>query len=261
MSNPSRKFWNVSLTALAVIGLLTGLIMPLTSLTKAQAATPQGGTTPGYVKGPFSDAPVYPTVFNGDLRDLPQLPPVRRDIPAPQTFPQGNQINSTDATSWVDPVAQQSLAQGQMPAPIANFAGLDFLNNGSGWPPDTNGDVGPTYYIQTVNTSMGIFDKTSGALVVALDYNTFFQGPGGTPCDNANAGDVVVLYDEQVNRWVVTDFAWVNFNTGPYYECIAVSQSGDPIGGGWYFYALRADTGGLVGFLNDYPKLGVWADG
>jgi Carboxypeptidase regulatory-like domain len=261
MSNPSRKFWNLSLTALAVIGLLTGLIMPLTSLTKAQAATTQGGTTPDYVKGPFSDAPVYPTVFNGDLRDLPQQPPVRRDIPAPRTFPQGNQINSTDATSWVDPVAQHSLVQGQMPAPIANFAGLDFLNNGSGWPPDTNGDVGPTYYIQTVNTSMGIFNKTSGALVVALDYDTFFQGPVGTVCDNANAGDVVVLYDPQVDRWVITDFAWVNYNTGPYYECIAVSQSGDPVGGGWYFYALRADTGGLVGFLNDYPKLGVWADG
>jgi hypothetical protein len=71
----------------------------------------------------------------------------------------------------------------------------------------------------------------------------------------------VALYDASVDRWVVTDFAWFNFSTGPYYECIAVSQSGDPVSGGWYFYALRSDTGGLTGYFNDYPKLGVWSDG
>jgi hypothetical protein len=64
-----------------------------------------------------------------------------------------------------------------------------------------------------------------------------------------------------VDRWVVTDFAWVNFNTGPYYECIAVSQTNNPVSGGWYFYAMRADTGSLTGYLNDYPKFGVWSDG
>ena len=35
------------------------------------------------------------------------------------------------------------------PAPDANFAGLDFATCGQGHPPDTNGDVGPNYYIQT----------------------------------------------------------------------------------------------------------------
>ncbi|MCA9975777.1 MAG: hypothetical protein KC413_08500, partial [Anaerolineales bacterium] len=57
------------------------------------------------------------------------------------------------------------------------------------------------------------------------------------------------------------DFAWFNFNTGPFYECIAVSQTSDPVAGGWYFYELRADTGDFTGYLNDYPKLGVWPDG
>ena len=32
--------------------------------------------------------------------------------------------------------------------------------------------------------------------------------------------------------------------------------------GGWYFYALQANTGVFAGdYFNDYPKLGVWPDG
>src|SRR5436305_7723775 len=51
------------------------------------------------------------------------------------------------------------------PAPDSSFDGLDFANWGAGHPPDTNGDVGPNYFIQTVNTSIGIYDKTSHARV------------------------------------------------------------------------------------------------
>ena len=49
------------------------------------------------------------------------------------------------------------------PAPILNFDGLDRENWGSGSPPDPNGDVGPNHYIQTVNTSVGIYDKTTAS--------------------------------------------------------------------------------------------------
>jgi hypothetical protein len=98
----------------------------------------------------------------------------------------------------------------------------------------------------------------TGQELVKLSYNDFFQGPPGSPCDNQNRGDPVVLYDPQVDRWIVTDFAL----PGPdYYECLAVSQSGDPLSGGWYFYALQANTGDFSSFWHDYPKLGVWSDG
>ena len=138
---------------------------------------------------------------------------------------------------------------------------MAFSPNGSGWPPDTNGDVGPNHYIQTVNTSVGIYNKTGTPLSV-VTFNTFFNGPAGSPCDTSNDGDPVVLYDASVDRRIVSDFAWFNFNTGPYYQCIAVSQTGDPVAGGWYYYALQANTGVFAGdFFNDYPKLGVWPDG
>ena len=64
---------------------------------------------------------------------------------------------------------------------------------GAGWPPDTVGDVGPNHYIQMVNTSIGIFNKTTGTRLVGITLNNFFTGPAGTPCDTSNDGDVVVL--------------------------------------------------------------------
>ena len=85
------------------------------------------------------------------------------------------------ATPWVDPVAQQSLAQGQMPEPIMNFEGL-MKSEGGGWtPPDTNGDVGPNHYIQTVNIALGIYDKVTGSPIVKLTYNEFLPGSSRQP--------------------------------------------------------------------------------
>src|SRR5262245_6387886 len=62
----------------------------------------------------------------------------------------------------------KAAASAPAPAPDISFDGLDFANWGAGHPPDTNGDVGPTYYIQTINTSIGIYDKSNGNRVAAF---------------------------------------------------------------------------------------------
>jgi hypothetical protein len=95
------------------------------------------------------------------------------------------------------------------PPPSANFEGLSFGANGNGHPPDTVGDVGPTYYIQSINTSIGIFDKATGNLITAPTFNAFMsQGSFGNLCDTNNFGDPVVLYDTFEDRWIITDFAF-----------------------------------------------------
>ncbi|HEY7066159.1 MAG TPA: carboxypeptidase-like regulatory domain-containing protein [Chloroflexota bacterium] len=156
-------------------------------------------------------------------------------------------------------------AQVLAPAPgtIANFDGLDFANWGAGHPPDPNGDVGPTYYIQTINVSIGIFNKSTGVRVAAFTFNTLMsQGNFGNLCDTNNFGDPVVLYDSFEDRWIITDFAFQLdgsddiINPPGAFECIAVSQSGDPVAGGWHFYSIA-----IAGGLADYPKFGIWPDG
>jgi hypothetical protein len=252
---------------------LVFVLMMMILLPGVSRAYPVSSASPGLpdvlppppgVQGPFLSTAVGPAVFNGDLHDLAKVDPGSPDIPGVLRYTPGQEPKAgiSQNADWVDAVAQTANGFGLMPAPIRDFAGLNFLNHGAGWPPDTVGDVGPQHYIQAVNISIGIFDKNTGLLATpALTFNQFFTGPPGTPCDAANRGDPVVLYDPVVGRWLVSDFAWFNQTTGPFYECIAVSQTSDPVAGGWFFYALRADTGNFTGYLNDYPKLGVWSDG
>ena len=68
-----------------------------------------------------------------------------------------------------------------------------------------------------------------------------------------------MVWDPSADRWIISDFAFA-LNAGnpvaPYLQCFAVSRSGDPVSGGWNFYALQTTD-----LFPDYPKLGVWPDG
>src|SRR5262249_21875325 len=124
------------------------------------------------------------------------------------------------------------------------------------------GDVGPNHYVQSVNKSIKIFDKTGAALngTNGTTYNSFFSSLAGTPCGmNQNQGDGYVFYDHVADRWVVSDFAFASFPGTSFYQCVGVSQSGDPVAGGWFLYALQIDASNPT-FLGDYPKFALWPD-
>src|SRR5205085_7813543 len=199
--------------------------------------------------------PVKPKIFHGDAGRLPLVKPqIKKPRPEPKEPP-----DELPSTVGPDSALQPFAPAAPAPTPSSAFAGLDFASWGNGWPPDTNGDVGPNHYIQTVNTSIGIFGKATGARLAAFTFDTFFsQQPTGTPCDNSNQGDPVVLYDALSDRWIISDFAWSNYTSGAMYECMDVSQTSDPVSGGWFFYAWQTASGGKI---PDYPKLGVWPDG
>src|SRR3954451_6657984 len=200
--------------------------------------------------------------FHGDLRQLPYIPPVKRERPEhPQPQPQPTTLGAgTTTPSGLDTGSQ---ARAPAPSPNASFDGLDFANWGAGHPPDPNGDVGPTYYIQTINSSIGVFRKSDSVRVAAFTFDTLMsQGSFGNLCDTDNFGDPVVLYDTFEDRWIITDFAFQLdssknvVNPPGAFQCFAVSQSGDPVGGGWHFYSMA-----IAGGLNDYAKFGIWPDG
>ena len=204
--------------------------------------------------------------FDGDLRKLPKRKPVRKWRPEREPPARVLQI-LPGAKPPAEPSAQAQVAvpapAAPAPTPNISFDGLDFANWGAGHPPDENGDVGPTYYIQTVNTSIGIFNKSTGVRVAAFTFDTFMsQGSFGNLCDTENFGDPVVLYDTFEDRWFISDFAFQLdgssnvVNPPGSFQCIAVSKTGDPVAGGWNFYSINT-TGGL----GDYPKFGVWPDG
>ena len=145
-----------------------------------------------------------------------------------------------------------------MPGPLLTFEGH---NNTCGcFPPDSNGDVGPNHYVEAVNESIKIFDKNGNTLSGPTGYNTFFAGLTGTPCANANDGDPFVLYDQVADRWLISDFAFPSFPGTSFYQCIGVSQTPDPVSGGWFLYAIQVDPANPT-FLGDYPKFAMWNAG
>ncbi len=118
-------------------------------------------------------------------------------------------------------------------------------------PPDTNGAVGATQYVQWVNTYFAVFDKSSGGLLAGpAPGNSLWSGFGGG-CEVNNDGDPIVVYDKLANRWVMGQ---MSVSSSPYLQCVAVSVTSDATGA-WYRYAFEYN------YFDDYPKMGVWADG
>lgn len=151
-----------------------------------------------------------------------------------------------------DPVRQQTMTPGT-PAASSSFEGLGQGQYGFSVqyaPPDTNGTVGATQYVQWVNVSFAVFNKSTGALVAGPTAgNTLWAGFGGG-CQNNNDGDPIVLYDKAAQRWVFSQFS---VSSTPYLQCIAVSTTSDATGS-YYRYSFQYNR------FDDYPKMGVWPD-
>ena len=250
-----RKFiFSGTMVTLMMLTFVLGSHAPL-----AAAPSPQSN-----IQGPFTITSVKVASFDGDVRRLPTLranaPNVEREAPRP--------LRRTSAPTVPAPTAPRAPSNQPAAAPVApraltslqNFDGLDRYAGGGWVPPDPNGDVGPNHYIQAVNIALGIYNKT-GAQLAAFSYDALFAG-GVAPCNTSNYGDPVVLYDAISDRWIAIDFAYYNSN-GPFYECIAVSKSADPVSGGWWLYTVDVSETGAPGvyWFDDYPKLAVWSDG
>lgn len=120
-------------------------------------------------------------------------------------------------------------------------------------PPDTNGAVGATQFVQIVNVTMAVYDKGTGARVLGPALiSSIWTGFGG-PCEAGNGGDPVVLYDQLGGRWLVSQLQF-NSSFTSNQQCIAVSTSADATGS---YNRYEFDFGGT---LPDYPKFGVWPD-
>ena len=185
------------------------------------------------------------------LSVLPQLPPravgavLRRKV-----LP--HRIGSEGATG--DGALQAEGTPGaSAPTSTGNFEGVSNVN--SVLPPDPSGDIGPNHYVQMVNLSFAVWDRSGNKLYGPADNRTLWQGFGG-PCETTNDGDPIVLYDQLADRWILSQFALPNFPKGPFYQCIAISTTGDPTGA-YYRYEFTISENKL----NDYPKFGVWSDG
>lgn len=186
-----------------------------------------------------------PQASQTPVRQLPELvPPVqnrrRRSAPAGAGSP-----------------VQTAAPVLNAPAPSLSFDGISNADNQAAvgfrvWPPDPNGDVGPNHYVQWVNLSLAVYDKTGNLLAGPSPGNTPWTGFAG-PCGAQNDGDPLVIYDHLADRWVFTQFA---ITSAAGHQCFAVSTTSDPLGP-YHLYDYAFSPGGGI---NDYPKIGLWPD-
>ncbi len=262
----SHRLGHVLTCAALAAAVFAGGLLAVAAPASAQAAADGSVAFTG-------QTPVAAGEFNGDLSKIPFSPSMvgspkiyRPRLAGPQVSKDpGSGTTAAPAALPVGPAAP-------MPGTIQNFAGMSLADMctggqcGTGFPPDTNGDVGPNHYIQQVNGSVAIYTKT-GTLLTAFTEDTLWSGVGSTPCNGNSYGDPITLYDWLADRFVLT---WFAFGTSggnpvaPFYQCIAASKTADPVAGGWWLYAVQMDTGGVgqppAGNLNDYFKLGMWND-
>jgi hypothetical protein len=152
---------------------------------------------------------------------------------------------------------------------IANFEGLGQQDNFNVLarrvnPPDPVGDVGPNHYVEMVNLTFAVYSKTGTRLLGPVDLGALWAGFPIEDCTD-ESGDPVVLYDQTSDRWLLTQFTTRGLNpatpTLPFYNCVAVSQTGDPTGAYFrYAFITQADEEDGGYFFPDYPKYGVWRD-
>ncbi len=145
---------------------------------------------------------------------------------------------------------------------LANFEGLSNQANFNIFgfrvnPPDPNGDVGPNHYVEMINLVFGVYDKQGHLLLGPVDTGTLWSGFAVPDCQDPS-GDPIVLYDQFVDRWLLTQFTTSGLTdpSKPFWNCVAISTTGDPTGS-YYRYAFETAN---FQFFPDYPKYGVWTD-
>jgi hypothetical protein len=131
----------------------------------------------------------------------------------------------------------------------ANELSLIFetMTSSNSCPSDPTGAVGPNHYLAAWNSAYQIYDKSGINLTPASSLSSLF-GPD-------NFGDPVVLYDAQIDRFVITSMGQSSIQ-------LAMSETSDPVNGGWYVYS-SASSGGVFETtgLPDYPHYAIWSDG
>lgn len=113
-------------------------------------------------------------------------------------------------------------------------------------PTDPTGAAGPNHYVNGWNSAFSIFDKTGNQIVAPASLSSI-----GGVFTNENLGDPIIVYDEFADRFLITQFS-----DTPESFLVAVSQTSDPVNGGWNTYRFPTN-----GALPDYPKISVWSDG
>ncbi|MBR9919998.1 MAG: T9SS type A sorting domain-containing protein [Bacteroidetes bacterium] len=141
-----------------------------------------------------------------------------------------------------DPTRQTSVSPDKMfeVEPLVNIEGF---SSNFGSPNDPTGDIGTDFYMQAINaTTLAVFDKEGNLAAAPFAANTIWNSIGFS-----SAGDPIIMFDQEAQRWIITEFPFGN------QLLFAISEDSDPLG------SYTAYNFGTPNFP-DYPKYGIWSN-
>jgi hypothetical protein len=133
-------------------------------------------------------------------------------------------------------------------------------------PADANGTVGLNYYVEFINGSFAVYNKSDGSGVVRISDTQFWSnaGPGGGSTNGINfspndaVSDPRVIYDPASHRWFASQVRFDGAAADPTresdYFLLGVSDTDDP-GGSWHVFTFLAAPGAIR--FADFPTMGV----
>ena len=154
------------------------------------------------------------------------------------------------------------LAGGRAKAAVTVSVGVNFTGSTGGvvsqaLPPDSNGAIGPGRFMEFINGTVAIYNRTNGA---SLQRKTDlkFWADAGLNVSAIAVSDPRVIYDPTVQRWFASQVDYDPNASDPTVEAndflLAVSTTSSPTGP-WIAFMFQADPDN--GYFADFPTLGV----
>jgi hypothetical protein len=138
-----------------------------------------------------------------------------------------------------------------------NYTGSSYLLNSQALPPDPNGVIGPSHFMEFINGTVAVYNRTNGASVQRKS-DLKFWADAGLNVSAIDVSDPRVIYDPTTQRWFATQVDFDPNATDPTTEAndflLAVSTTPNPTGP-WKAFMFQADPDN--GDFADFPTLGL----
>ena len=201
----------------AVVALLTAAFVVPIVISPASAQAPN----------PLRPKPVWSQSVAFDVsRPLSQLA-AERVPPADVDFEADDEEDAPRDSGYTGDSALQTSAPTRNPPSTSSFEGMSNQDNFNIFgcrvnPPDPNGEVGPNNYVEMINLVFAVYDKAGNLLLGPVDTGTLWAGFAIPDCTDPS-GDPVVLYDQYMDRWLLSPVHYARPRRSglPFYNCVA----------------------------------------
>jgi hypothetical protein len=139
-----------------------------------------------------------------------------------------------------------------------NFTGSTYGVNSQALPPDANGAIGPRHFMEFINGTVAVYNKTNGLSVQRKTDLKFWSDAGLIISPDSAVTDPRVIFDPTIQRWFASQVDFDSTAPDPTTEAndflFAVSDTADPTGH-WHGFLFQADPDN--GTFADFPTMGV----